>query len=115
MGYQEFLHYDKRILEVCDYINSHIKEDLSVEALCSKFYISKYYFMHKFKEYTGVTVHSYILEKRILYVSKLVDGGSKVTAACTEAGFKDYSTYLRARKRLASRLVNSLEADKTEE
>ena len=107
--------YDKRILEVCDYINSHIKEDLSVEALCNKFYISKYYFMHKFKEYTGVTVHSYILEKRILYVSKLVDGGSKVTAACAEAGFKDYSTYLRARKRLASRLVNSLEADKTEE
>ena len=107
--------YDKRILEVCDYINSHIKEDLSVEALCSKFYISKYYFMHKFKEYTGVTVHSYILEKRILYVSRLVDGGSKVTAACTEAGFKDYSTYLRARKRLASRLVNALEADRTEE
>lgn len=107
--------YDKRILEVCDYINSHIKEDLSVEALCSKFYISKYYFMHKFKEYTGVTVHSYILEKRILYVSRLVDAGSKVTAACTEAGFKDYSTYLRARKRLASRLVNALEADRTEE
>ena len=107
--------YDKRILEVCDYINSHIKEDLSVESLCSKFYISKYYFMHKFKEYTGVTVHSYILEKRILYVSRLVDTGSKVTAACTEAGFKDYSTYLRAKKRLASRLVNSLEADRTEE
>lgn len=107
--------YDKRILEVCDYINSHIKEDLSVEALCSKFYISKYYFMHKFKEYTGVTVHSYILEKRILYASKLVDAGAKVTAACADAGFKDYSTYLRARKRLASRLVNSLEADRTEE
>lgn len=107
--------YDKRILEVCDYINSHIKEDLSVEALCSKFYISKYYFMHKFKEYTGVTVHSYILEKRILYVSKLVDAGAKVTVACADAGFKDYSTYLRARKRLASRLVNSLEADRTEE
>ena len=107
--------YDKRILEVCEYINSHIKDDLSVEALCNKFYISKYYFMHKFKEYTGVTVHSYILEKRILYVGKLVDGGSKVTAACAEAGFKDYSTYLRARKRLSSRFVNSLEAGKDEE
>ena len=106
--------YDKRILEVCEYINSHIKEDLSVEALCNKFYISKYYFMHKFKEYTGVTVHSYILEKRILFVNKLVDAGSKVTAACAEAGFKDYSTYLRARKRLASRFVGALDADKTE-
>ena len=107
--------YDKRILEVCDYINNHVKEDLSVEALCNRFYISKYYFMHKFKEYTGVTVHSYILEKRILYVSKLVDGGSKITAACAEAGFKDYSTYLRARKRLSSRFVGASEADKTEE
>ena len=107
--------YDKRILEVCDYIDNHIKEDLSVEALCNKFYISKYYFMHKFKEYTGVTVHSYILEKRIQHVSKLAEAGSKVTAACTEAGFKDYSTYLRAKKRLSSRLVGVGEADKTEE
>ncbi|MBO4617070.1 MAG: AraC family ligand binding domain-containing protein [Lachnospiraceae bacterium] len=107
--------YDKRILEVCDYIDNHIKEDLSVEALCNKFYISKYYFMHKFKEYTGVTVHSYILEKRIQHVGRLADAGWKVTAACAEAGFKDYSTYLRAKKRLSSRLVGAGDADKTEE
>lgn len=103
--------YDKKILEVCDYISSHIKEDLSVDSLSEKFFISKYYFMHKFKEYTGVTVHQYILEKRVLYVGSLVQSGDKVTAACIMAGFKDYSTYLRAKKRLQKRIVEDYERE----
>lgn len=99
--------YDKKILDVCEYINDHIKEDLSVDFLSERFYISKYYFMHKFKEYTGVTVHQYILEKRVLYTENLVESGEKVTAACIMAGFNDYSTYLRAKKRLYTRLIES--------
>lgn len=103
--------YDKKILDVCEYINDHIKEDLSVEYLSEKFFISKYYFMHKFKEYTGVTVHQYILEKRVLYADNLAQSGEKVTAACIMAGFNDYSTYLRARKRLYKRLIESCERE----
>ena len=101
--------YDKKMLDVCEYINSHLKEDLSIESLSEKFYISKYYFMHKFKEYTGLTLHHYILEKRLLYTKQLIESGEKATFACVMAGFKDYSTYIRAKKRLNSRFMKDLE------
>ena len=67
--------------------------------LASKFYESKYNFMRRFKEYTGYSIHNYILEKRLLLTEKLVGEGMKVTLACIEAGFSNYSTYLRAKKR----------------
>lgn len=97
--------YDKKIVEVCEYINSHLKDDLSVDSLSERFFISKYYFMRKFKEYTGVTLHNYILEKRILFAKSLNESGIKITYACIEAGFKDYSTYLRAKKRHSERYL----------
>lgn len=101
--------YDKKMLDVCEYINTHLKDDLSIESLSEKFFISKYYFMHKFKEYTGLTLHHYILEKRLLYTKQLIESGEKATCACIAAGFKDYSTYIRARKRLNSRFMQDLE------
>lgn len=103
--------YDKKIVAVCEYINSHLSEEITVEILSDKFYISKYYLMRKFKEYTGITIHNYILEKRILLTKELTDSGEKITTACIDAGFKDYSTYLRAKKRMANRLVGAFEAE----
>jgi len=102
--FEGYVSYDRKIIEVCEYINSHLNEDLSVEKLSERFFISKYYFMRKFKEYTGVTVHHYILEKRILYTKSLIESGEKITVACVIAGFNDYSTYLRALKRFTPRL-----------
>lgn len=103
--------YDRKIVDICEYINNHLQEDLSVDSLSEKFLISKYYFMRKFKEYTGVTVHNYILEKRVLNIKSLTDSGEKVTKACIRSGFKDYSTYLRAKKRLSSRLIESYDRE----
>ena len=94
--------YDPKIIDACEYINNNLSKDLSIDQLSEKFFFSKYYFMRRFKEATGYSVHQYITEKRIIYTKKLIDSGEKVTKACLDAGFKDYSTYLRARKKLES-------------
>lgn len=93
--------FDEKIVQACEYINAHLSEELSIDKLSERFFISKYYFMRLFKEQTGYSVHQYILEKRILYTKRLVEEGEKVTYACIKAGFKDYSTYLRAKKKLS--------------
>lgn len=103
--------YDQKIVEVCDFIEEHLSDDLSVDFLSKQFYISKYYFMRRFKEYTGVSLHQYIIEKRLLRTSIYVEDGEKVVNACKQAGFKDYSTYLRAKKRQALRLVSTFEKE----
>lgn len=99
MIYSGNIQFNSKIVEVCDYINNHLSDDLSVDRLSEMFFISKYYFMRQFKTYTGISLHQYVVEKRIQYVKTLVAQGNKVTFACIEAGFNDYSTYLRASKK----------------
>lgn len=96
--------YDRKIVEMIHYINDHLKDDLSIESLSACFYLSKYHMMRKFKEETGYSMHQYILEKRILAARNMILSGIPATAACMECGFKDYSTFSRAYKKLLNRL-----------
>lgn len=96
--------YDKKIVEMIHYINDNLPRDLSIENLSAIFYLSKYHMMRKFKEETGYSMHQYILEKRILSARNLLLEGMPATAVCMECGFKDYSTFSRAYKKLLNRL-----------
>lgn len=96
----ETIKYDKQIEKILKYINKNLKEDLSVEFLSEKFYISKYYLMHKFKQETGYTLHNYVLQKRLLLAKDLIKNGDAVTKVYMECGFKDYSSFFRAFKKM---------------
>lgn len=91
---------DQQIEKILNYINQHIADDLSVGTLSENFFISKYYLMHKFKEETGFTVHNYIQQKRLLLSCKLIKEGTPVIKASQLCGFKDYSSFLRAFKKM---------------
>ena len=52
--------------------------------------------MHRFKDVTGYTVHQYISQKRLLRAGELIRQGVPVMKAAEQAGFSDYSTFLRA-------------------
>ncbi len=45
-------------------------------------------------------MHQYVLEKRILAARHLILAGMPATAASLECGFKDYSTFSRAYKKI---------------
>lgn len=91
---------DENITNILNYINENLKENLSLDNISSKFYMSKYYLMHKFKEQTGYTIHSYILQKRLIMSNLLIKKGKSITDACLESGFNDYSNFLRAFKKM---------------
>jgi len=91
---------DESVQRILDYINSNITGDLSVEELASRFFLSKYHLMRKFKKYTGYSVHSYVLQKRLLRADTLIRQGVPATQACEQSGFNDYSNFLRAYKRM---------------
>ncbi|MCR4961869.1 MAG: AraC family transcriptional regulator [Lachnospiraceae bacterium] len=91
--------YSETIVSVTEYINSHLGDDLSLDRLSEIFSLSRYHLMRLFKECTGYTIHQYIIEKRILFTKKLTDEGEKIKDACVKAGFKDYTMYLRAKKK----------------
>lgn len=93
------IEYNESISNILNYINKNLNHDLSIDFLASKFYVNKYYLMHKFKSQTGYTIHNYILQKRLIMSNDLIKSGKSITDACMECGFKDYSNFIRAFKK----------------
>ena len=57
--------------------------------------MSKYYFLHKFKENTGMTVHTFLINKRLIEACEALKRGASVTESFQVSGFSDYSSFLR--------------------
>ena len=91
---------DGQIREILDYINLNLNSDLSVDTLAARFYMSRYHLMHKFREQTGFPVHSYIVQKRLIKADALVRAGVTAAQACEQSGFSDYSSFVRAYKKM---------------
>lgn len=97
--YPENICKDEKVLHILDYINSHLGENLSIDAIAARFFISRYHLMHLFKASTGYTVGNYITTKRLLYARSIIQKGTPVTDACYLSGFQNYSTFSRAYKK----------------
>ena len=87
--------FDSQIADILQYINHNLKEDLSVDNLASRYYISKYHLMRKFKEETGFTLgyDKYNWDEHEHFI---ISEGMPVTKAALESGFSEYSTFSRA-------------------
>ncbi len=106
--YEHSAAYDKKIVDILEYINAHLYEELSIDGIAAAFFLSKYHMMRRFKEETGYTMHQYITEKRILAARDMILNGMPATKAGLECGFKDYSTFLRAFKNRLNRNPSEL-------
>lgn len=90
---------DNKVVAILQYLNAHLTEPLPIDELASRFYISKYHMMRRFREETGYTIHGYISEKRLLLAQQLLQRGATLTAAAEQCGYQDYSTFSRAYKK----------------
>lgn len=91
---------DPRFNEMLAYINHHLPEDLSVEQLSGRFYLSPSYLMHAFRRRTGCTVHQYILQKRLIAAAVRIRSGEPVLLSAQASGFSDYTAFLRAFRKM---------------
>lgn len=90
-------HNDEELgAKVARYINEHIEENISLDEVAHRFFISKYYLCRLFKKYSGVSVHAYITQKRVLYAKQLIESGQTASGAAYKVGFGDYSAFYRA-------------------
>ncbi|MBQ3404536.1 MAG: helix-turn-helix domain-containing protein [Oscillospiraceae bacterium] len=101
-GTQEVLTelFDEKIAAVLKFINDNIDEPLTIAELADRFYISKYHMMRKFRDATGNSIHSYISDRRLMQARDLICSGVAATEACYKCGFRDYSAFARAYKKL---------------
>lgn len=98
---------DSRAVAIINFINLHIKDDISLEEIAQGFYISKPSLCRIFKKATGTTVWDYIITKRLINARHLISSGVSATNACYASGFNDYSVFYRAyRKKYGCSPIN---------
>lgn len=90
---------DTQVEQLLKYINRNLSENLSIDQLAERFFLSKYHMMRKFKNETGYTIHNYITSKRLLMARSLISQGIPVMKAAQASGFHDYTTFVRAYKK----------------
>ena len=88
-----------RAASVIKYINDHLTNELSLEMLSQRFYISKTHLLRIFKQATGTTVWEYITIKRLFLAKERIAAGMQPTQVYPQCGFKDYTTFFRAYKK----------------
>lgn len=81
--------------QAASYIDGHMEERLSLDCLAEQAHMSKYHFLRKFKELTGMTVHSFVVSKRLIKACEALREGASVTESWQRAGFSGYTPYLR--------------------
>lgn len=87
---------DPRVVEWMDYLDQHLSEDLDMDTLAEHFFISKYHMMRLFRQETGFTIHTYLLQRRLLAARQQIERGMRATEACYRCGFRSYSSFTRA-------------------
>lgn len=95
---------DILIYQIKNYIESHLKEDLSVPVLCRRFYLSKskLYALSNAAFHMGIS--DYIRQLRITEAKKLLaETKNSITQIAEETGFKDANYFIRTFKKLENR------------
>ncbi len=89
------------VSDVMDYINDNVTEDVTMEKLAERFHFHGRYLSKLFRDHTGLTIRTYILDRRIALAQKLLGEGCNVSEACWRSGFNDYANFLRSFKKHA--------------
>ncbi len=84
---------------ILTYIEDHIDEDLTLDSIAREFYVSKFHISHVFKENLGLSVHQYIIKKRLAMCRDAILSNTAITEAYLLCGFKDYSSFFKAFKK----------------
>lgn len=85
---------------IVNYINTHLNEDLALDNLIKKFYISKFHLCRVFKQTLGCTVNEYITYRRVLSAATLLRDGCTVMQACEQVTPDGMSHFISVFKKI---------------
>ena len=89
---------DSTVYNVLGYINEHYNENMTLDDLANKFFVSKYHLSREFQRLVGTSVHRYIVQKRLVMAKQMLSEGKPSSEVYQQCGFGDYSNFYRAFK-----------------
>lgn len=84
------------------YLDDHAAENLSLDKLCKISGYSAGHLVRAFREYSGLTPHAYLVNRRVQLGRLDLANGMPIADAALNAGFADQSHFQRTFKRLMS-------------
>lgn len=95
--------YTEKFLYICNYIEEHCTENLSLDDVARIAGFSKYHFSRLFKCFTNISYYKYLNQKRIAYAeSLLINPGLSVTEVALHSGYDSLSSFIRMFKNIKS-------------
>lgn len=82
--------------DVMEYISAHLSDDLSIKKLAGFFHMSTSGIAHSFKKEFGISLHKFIIQKRLICAQKLIHRKIPLTQIYQDIGFVDYSSFYKA-------------------
>ena len=84
---------------VINYIDTNIEQPLTLDEIAGKFFVSRFYVAHLFKNTLGISPHQYILKRRLSLCRDAIVSGDAITDIYERYGFRDYSSFFKAFKK----------------
>ncbi|MCM1145760.1 MAG: AraC family transcriptional regulator, partial [Lachnoclostridium sp.] len=83
-----------------NYLDEHYAEKINLEALSSRFFISKFHLSREYKKVYGMTIGNAITSKRISHAKAMLRfTNASVESIALECGFQDTGYFIKVFKK----------------
>ncbi len=82
-----------------EYIENHLAEPLTLDALAAHFYISRSAVTKLFREEMDTSFHRFLTQRRLILAKQLIGEGEGMERVAQLCGFSDYSVFYKAFKK----------------
>ena len=86
--------------KVIEYIDSNLSQPLTASRIAEALNASVSSLAHTFKKDMNISVHQYILKKRLIKARQKIMDGEPVTKVALDCGFNDYSGFYKQYKKM---------------
>ncbi|MDO4439433.1 MAG: AraC family transcriptional regulator [Eubacteriales bacterium] len=86
------------IFNILRYINTNIYNTITINDICSYFYISRSSVSAKFQEELGMSIHQYIIKKKLFLAKQDLADGMNIQDVVEKYNFGNYTSFYRAFK-----------------
>ena len=97
-------HQNEVVRKAIQHINRNLGNRLSIEDIADVCSISPSSLSHIFKKEMYISLHQFIVKKRLIEAHRRICAGTSATVAAMECGFRDYSGFYKQYKKAFGRL-----------
>ncbi len=88
------------ISRAIEYIGTNYTKQITICDIAGELGVSNSNLAKCFKDEMGISIHRYIVEKRLVYAYEKISSGENPTKVCYMCGYTDYSSFYRAYKKM---------------